>query len=104
MYQSLQALSARVDIIPLFLDRPVDLHLDDGDIETSPSPSVHKKRGRRNGAAVRVQHVPSGVTAESSGTEQTLLTQMWTGMLLWSWLEFNEASYQQVREATLQTS
>ena len=38
MYQSLQALSARVDIIPLFLDRPVDLHLDDGDIETSPSP------------------------------------------------------------------
>ncbi|CAD6272278.1 unnamed protein product [Miscanthus lutarioriparius] len=62
-----QALSARVDIIPLFLDRPVDLHLDDGDIETSPSPSVHKKRDRRNGAAVRVQHVPSGVTAESSG-------------------------------------
>lgn len=64
---SFQALSARVDIIPLFLDRPVDLHLDDSDIETSPSPSVHKKGDRRNGAAVRVQHVPSGVTAESSG-------------------------------------
>lgn len=62
-----QALSARVDIIPLFLDRPVVLHLDDDDIETSPSPSVHKKGDRRNGVAVRVQHVPSGVTAESSG-------------------------------------
>jgi hypothetical protein len=72
----LQALSARVDIIPLFLDRPVVLHLDDDDIETSPSPSVHKKGDRRNGVAVRVQHVPSGVTAESSGTEQMLLMQM----------------------------
>ncbi|XP_062181590.1 peptide chain release factor PrfB3, chloroplastic-like isoform X2 [Phragmites australis] len=62
-----QALSARVDIIPLFLDRPVNLHLDEDDMEISPSTSEYKKRDSRNGAAVRIQHIPSGVTAESSG-------------------------------------
>jgi len=68
---SLQALSARVDVIPLFLDRPINLHLDDNDIEIAPSPSSEcKKRDSRNCAAVSVQHKPSGVTAESSGTEQ----------------------------------
>ncbi|KAF8719946.1 hypothetical protein HU200_024712 [Digitaria exilis] len=64
---SYQALSARVDVIPLFLDRPVNLHLDDNDIEISPTPSEYKKRGIRHCAAVRVLHIPSGVTAESSG-------------------------------------
>jgi len=63
-----QALSARVDVIPLFLDRPINLHLDDNDIEIAPSPSSEcKKRDSRNCAAVSVQHKPSGVTAESSG-------------------------------------
>ncbi|KAG2627962.1 peptide chain release factor PrfB3, chloroplastic-like isoform X1 [Panicum virgatum] len=62
-----QALSARVDVIPLFLDRPVNLHLDDNDIEIAPSPSECKKQDSRNCAAVRVLHKPSGVTAESSG-------------------------------------
>lgn len=63
----MQAISARVDIIPLFLDRPVNLHLDESDIEIDSSPSECKKQYNRNGAAVRVQHIPSGVTAESSG-------------------------------------
>ncbi|CAM0955789.1 unnamed protein product [Alopecurus aequalis] len=63
-----EAISARVDVIPLFLDRPVNFHLDDNDMEISPSPSEYQNRDRRNGAtAVRVQHIPSGVTAESSG-------------------------------------
>lgn len=62
-----EALSARVDIIPLFLDRPVNLHLDDNDLEISPSPSEYKERDRRNGAAIRVQHISSGAIAESSG-------------------------------------
>ncbi|VAH06769.1 unnamed protein product [Triticum turgidum subsp. durum] len=62
-----KAISARVDIIPLFLDRPVNFHLDNNDLEISPLPSEFKNRDRRNGATVRVQHIPSGVTAESSG-------------------------------------
>ncbi|EMS62438.1 Peptide chain release factor 2 [Triticum urartu] len=33
----------------------------------SPLPGEFKNRDRRNGATVRVQHIPSGVTAESSG-------------------------------------
>jgi len=49
------------------LDRPVNLHLDDNDIEIAPSPSECKKQDIRNCAAVRVLHKPSGVTAESSG-------------------------------------
>jgi hypothetical protein len=66
----LAGLSARVDVIPLFLDRLINLHLDDNDIEIAPTPSEYKKRDSRNCAAVRVLHKPSGVTAESSGTEQ----------------------------------
>ncbi|XP_047095418.1 peptide chain release factor PrfB3, chloroplastic isoform X1 [Lolium rigidum] len=62
-----EAISARVDIIPLFLDRPLNFHLDDNDLEISPSLSECGNPGRRNGATVRVQHIPSGVTAESSG-------------------------------------
>ncbi|KAM3410125.1 hypothetical protein ACQJBY_002386 [Aegilops geniculata] len=62
-----EAISARVDIIPLFLDRPVHFHLDDSDLKISPLPSECENRDRRNGATVRVQHIPSGVTAESSG-------------------------------------
>uniref|UniRef100_A0ACD5TAA9 Uncharacterized protein n=1 Tax=Avena sativa TaxID=4498 RepID=A0ACD5TAA9_AVESA len=62
-----EAISARVDVIPLFLDRPLHFHLDDNDLEISPSPSECGNRDRRNGATVRVQHIPSGVTAESSG-------------------------------------
>lgn len=60
-------MSARVDILPLFLDRPFNLHLDDKDLEISPSLDEYKKRDSRNSAAVVVQHKPSGVTAESSG-------------------------------------
>ncbi|KAK3135738.1 hypothetical protein QOZ80_5BG0422810 [Eleusine coracana subsp. coracana] len=62
-----QAVSARVDIIPLFLDRPFNLHMDDIDLDISPSFDDYKKQDNRNGAAVMVQHKPSGVTAESSG-------------------------------------
>ncbi|TVU19140.1 hypothetical protein EJB05_35275, partial [Eragrostis curvula] len=62
-----QAMSARVDIIPLFLDRPITIHLDENDLKISPSPDEHTKRAGRNVAAVTVQHIPSGVSAESSG-------------------------------------
>ncbi|KQK06582.1 hypothetical protein BRADI_2g27130v3 [Brachypodium distachyon] len=62
-----KAVSARVDIIPLFLDSPVNLHLEDDDLEISPSPSGCENRSQRNGATVRIQHMPSGVDAQSSG-------------------------------------
>jgi hypothetical protein len=55
IFQSLQVVSARVDIIPLFLDRPFNLHLDD-DLEFSPSLDEYKKQNSRNSAAVVVQH------------------------------------------------
>ncbi|KAM0873763.1 hypothetical protein ACQ4PT_037864 [Festuca glaucescens] len=63
-YGTEEAISARVDIIPLFLDRSLNFQLDDNDLEISPSLS---ECGNRGGATVRVQHIPSGVAAESSG-------------------------------------
>ncbi|BAF17292.2 Os05g0375600 [Oryza sativa Japonica Group] len=70
-----EATSARVDIIPLFLDRPVNLHLDENDLEISPSPSDHKRRDHRN-SAIRVQHIRTGVTAESSGERSYFANKM----------------------------
>uniref|UniRef100_J3M6L2 Peptide chain release factor domain-containing protein n=1 Tax=Oryza brachyantha TaxID=4533 RepID=J3M6L2_ORYBR len=67
--------SARVDIIPLFLDRPANLHLDDNDLEISPSPSDHKRQDHRN-SAVRIQHIPTGVTAESSGERSSFANKL----------------------------
>jgi hypothetical protein len=49
-------MSARVDKIPLFLDRPFNLYSDDNDLVISPSLDEYKKQDSRNGAAVEVQH------------------------------------------------
>nr|AAT93880.1 hypothetical protein [Oryza sativa Japonica Group] len=56
-------------------DRPVNLHLDENDLEISPSPSDHKRRDHRN-SAIRVQHIRTGVTAESSGERSYFANKM----------------------------
>ena len=53
---------AVVDVIPLFLGTAPDLQIDDGDLMISSG----EKQGR-TGQAVCVQHIPTGISVQSSG-------------------------------------
>ncbi|XP_009401049.2 peptide chain release factor PrfB3, chloroplastic isoform X1 [Musa acuminata AAA Group] len=60
--------SAIVDVIPLFLGGSINMPIDDNDLEISFF-SAHKQFPFENGTehAVSIHHIPSGVTAQSSG-------------------------------------
>nr|XP_018681435.1 PREDICTED: peptide chain release factor PrfB3, chloroplastic isoform X3 [Musa acuminata subsp. malaccensis] len=60
--------SASVDVIPLFLGGSINMPIDDNDLEISFF-SAHKQFPFENGTehAVSIHHIPSGVTAQSSG-------------------------------------
>nr|CAD1828384.1 unnamed protein product [Ananas comosus var. bracteatus] len=62
-----EACSARVDVIPLFLDGPVDLHIDENDIEISSWSCEDEQPGCSSKPAVTVCHIPSSITVQSSG-------------------------------------
>lgn len=70
---TLQADSASVDVIPLFLESVPDLPLDDKDLVIS-FPSCEDEK-RRTLPAVHVQHTPTGLTFQSTGTT-TYLEQL----------------------------
>lgn len=69
----LQLYSAIVDVIPLFLGGSINMPIDDNDLEISFF-SAHKQFPFENGTehAVSIHHIPSGVTAQSSGTSSSL--------------------------------
>ncbi|XP_072982871.1 peptide chain release factor PrfB3, chloroplastic [Typha latifolia] len=63
-----EACTAGVDVIPLFLDGAVDLHIDDTDMEISSSLTCDDEQsGYRTGHSVSIHHIPSGITIQSSG-------------------------------------
>ncbi|KAJ3676210.1 hypothetical protein LUZ60_003622 [Juncus effusus] len=55
---------ATVDVIPMFLDRAVDLQIDENEIDIS-SPNLENGNSRNNG--VIIHHIPTGITLQSSG-------------------------------------
>lgn len=59
-----------MDVIPLFLETAPDLQIDDGDLRIS-SPSSHGVEQGRTGHAVCVQHIPTGISVQSSGNKWT---------------------------------
>nr|XP_010938643.1 peptide chain release factor PrfB3, chloroplastic isoform X2 [Elaeis guineensis] len=60
--------SAAVDVIPLCLERAIDMHIDDHDLKISSSPSQRENQsGYRAERAVCIHHLPSGITVQSSG-------------------------------------
>ncbi|XP_058210815.1 peptide chain release factor PrfB3, chloroplastic [Rhododendron vialii] len=57
---------AAVDVIPLFLETAPDLEIDNEDLLIS-SPSSCEAQWGQSGSAVCIQHIPTGLRAESSG-------------------------------------
>ena len=61
----LQRTSASVDVLPLFLEKASDLHIEDTDlIVESPSMLEEEQETR---PAVCIQHIPTGLRVQSSG-------------------------------------
>lgn len=54
-------------MIPLFLDGPVDLHIDENDIEISSLSCEDEQPGCSSKPAVTLCHIPSSITVQSSG-------------------------------------
>ncbi|RVW36029.1 Peptide chain release factor PrfB3, chloroplastic [Vitis vinifera] len=67
--------SAVVDVIPLFLETAPDLQIDDGDLRIS-SPSCHGVEQGRTGHAVCIQHIPTGISVQSSGERSHFANKM----------------------------
>ncbi|KAF3336772.1 peptide chain release factor 1-like [Carex littledalei] len=58
--------SARVDVIPLFLDKITALELDETEIEILPLDLEYENTSRKS-SAVKICHIPTGVTLQSAG-------------------------------------
>lgn len=72
-----EACSARVDVIPLFLETPLHLHIDDNDIEISSKTCYHDGNVPLViEHAVSVHHIPSGVIMQSSGERSHFANKM----------------------------
>lgn len=66
--KNFQAISAAVDVIPLFLESTAELHVDEADLEIS-SLSRHAggSSGHEMGPAVAIRHIPTGIVVQCSG-------------------------------------
>lgn len=54
-------------MIPLFLDKITALELDETEIEILPLALECENTSRKN-SAVKIRHIPTGVTLQSAGT------------------------------------
>ncbi|KAL2326073.1 hypothetical protein Fmac_025131 [Flemingia macrophylla] len=71
----LEAISATVDVIPMFLENACDLEIDSEDLIIS-SPSIHGENKRQTDLIVCIQHVPTGISVQSSGERSHFANKM----------------------------
>ncbi|XP_057424452.1 peptide chain release factor PrfB3, chloroplastic [Lotus japonicus] len=71
----LEASAAMVDVIPMFLENAFDLEIDSEDLIISP-PLVHGKQKRQSNLTVCIQHLPTGISVQSSGERSNFANKM----------------------------
>ncbi|KAK7392962.1 hypothetical protein VNO78_21412 [Psophocarpus tetragonolobus] len=71
----LEASSATVDVIPMFLENSCDLEINSEDLIIS-SPSTHGEDNRQTDLAVCVQHLPTDISVQSSGERSQFANKM----------------------------
>lgn len=64
----MQVTSACVDVVPLFLGTGFDFQIDDEELIVSCSPSLLRDGKSQNELTVCLQHIPTGISVQSSGT------------------------------------
>ncbi|KAJ4772558.1 Peptide chain release factor 2 [Rhynchospora pubera] len=68
--------SVRVDVIPLFLSKVTALELDETEIEILPLASENGNTSTRKSSTVKICHLPTGVTLQSSGERSHFANKM----------------------------
>lgn len=58
--------SAVVDVVPVFIENALDLHINDEDLIIK-SPSMLEEEQSDNGPSICIEHVPTGIIVRSSG-------------------------------------
>ncbi|XP_028224003.1 peptide chain release factor PrfB3, chloroplastic-like isoform X1 [Glycine soja] len=71
----LEASSATVDVIPMFLESACDLEIDSEDLIIS-SPLIHGKNKRQTDHTVCIQHIPTGISVQSYGERSHFANKM----------------------------
>ncbi|XP_028189507.1 peptide chain release factor PrfB3, chloroplastic-like [Glycine soja] len=71
----LEASSATVDVIPMFLENACDLEIDSEDLIIS-SPLIHGENKRQTDHTVCIQHIPTGISVQSSGERSYFANKM----------------------------
>ncbi|XP_004514590.1 peptide chain release factor PrfB3, chloroplastic [Cicer arietinum] len=71
----LETSSAIVDVVPLFLENARDLEIDSEDLIVS-SPLIHGEHKRRTEPTVCIQHLPTGISVQSSGERSQFANKM----------------------------
>lgn len=95
MFSLRQECSATVDIIPLFLRASPDFEVKEDDLIVSyPAEENHKIAENM----VSIQHIPSGITVESSGMIE-YITLQFTAF----YADYNTRFLMQEKETVLQT-
>ncbi|RDY09392.1 Peptide chain release factor PrfB3, chloroplastic, partial [Mucuna pruriens] len=71
----LEASSATVDVIPMFLENACDLEIDSEDLIIS-SPLIHGENKRQTNLTVCIRHLPTGISVQSSGERSHFANKM----------------------------
>ncbi|CAJ1967661.1 unnamed protein product [Sphenostylis stenocarpa] len=71
----LEVSSATVDVIPMFFENSCDLEIDSEDLIIS-SPSIQGENKRQTDLSVCIQHVPTGISVQSSGERSYFANKM----------------------------
>ncbi|MED6170493.1 hypothetical protein PIB30_031481 [Stylosanthes scabra] len=70
----LEASLAIIDVIPMFLENPCDPEIDSEDLISLPSSHVEQKK--QTGLTVCIQHIPTGISFQSSGERSNFANKM----------------------------
>ncbi|ESW17557.1 hypothetical protein PHAVU_007G249100 [Phaseolus vulgaris] len=71
----LEASSATVDVIPMFFENACDHEIDSEDLVIS-SPSIQGENKRQTDLSVCIQHLPTGISVQSSGERSRFANKM----------------------------
>lgn len=67
--------SAVVDVVPVFIENALDLHINDEDLIIK-SPSMLEEEQSDNGPSVCIEHVPTSIIVQSSGERRQFANRM----------------------------
>lgn len=70
----MQSASAVVDVVPVFVENALDLHINDEDLIIK-LPSMPEEEQSDTGPSVCIEHIPTGISVQSAGVQLTMTSR-----------------------------